>query len=163
MVFSRVTTTALVAPTALAAPAHPAGPIALVTMIALLSAACGIRPRPNLPDAQVGTVITAQEIQASEATTMWEALQRTVRYANFGESATGNPVRVHRRGFSSISLVEDMPIYVDRVQVRDISLLDALAAADIERIQVLTGIHATTYYGTNAGDGVILIRTRSGS
>ena len=129
----------------------------------LLLTACGIRPRQNLPDAQAGTVISADEILASEATTMWEALRRTVRYANFGESSTGDPARVHRRGFSSISLVEDMPIYIDRVQVRDLGLLDALPAGDIERIQVLTGVHATTYYGTNAGDGVILIRTRTGT
>ncbi len=129
---------------------------------ALVTTACAIRPRPAVPDAGTGTVITAEEIAATEATTMWEALQRTVRYANFGESSTGNPVRVHRRGFSSISLTEDMPIYIDRVQVRDISILDALPAADIEQIQVLSGVDATTYYGTNAGDGVILIRTRRG-
>ena len=128
----------------------------------LLVTACGIRPRSALPDAHTGTVITAEEIAASEATTMWEALQRTVRYASFGESSTGNPVRVHRRGFSSISLVEDTPIYIDQVQVRDLGLLEALSAKDIERIQVLTGVHATTYYGTNSGDGVILIRTRTG-
>lgn len=128
----------------------------------LLSTACGIRPRPAVPDAGTGTVISAEEITATEATTMWEALQRTVRYANFGESSSGVPARVHRRGFSSISLTEDMPIYIDRIQVRDLTILDALPAADIERIQVLSGVEATTYYGTNAGDGVILIRTRRG-
>lgn len=125
-------------------------------------AGCGIRPRPALPDAQAGTIITAEEIAESEATTMWEALQRTVRHARFAETATGAPSRVHRRGFSSISLLEDMPIYIDKVQVRDLTILDAMPAHDIERIQVLTGVHATTYYGTNAGDGVVLIRTRSG-
>lgn len=137
---------------------------AMATCVAtlLLSAACGIRPRPSVPDAGTGTVITAEEIAATEANTMWEALQRTVRYARFGESSTGAPVRVHRRGFSSISLIEDMPIYIDRVQVRDLTILDALPAADIEQIQVLSGVDATTYYGTNSGDGVILIRTRRG-
>ena len=118
-------------------------------------------PRSALPDAHEGTVITAAQIAESEATTMWEALQRTVRHAQFQETGTGAPGRVHRRGFSSISLSEDMPIYIDRVRVNDVRLLDSLPAADIERIQVLSGVHATTYYGTNAGDGVILIRTRS--
>ena len=127
-----------------------------------LLAGCGIRPRPALPDAQAGTVITAKEVAESEATTMWEALQRTVRHARFVQSATGAPARVHRRGFSSISLLEDMPIYIDKVQVRDLTILDAMPAHDIERIQVFTGVHATTYYGTNAGDGVVLIRTRTG-
>ena len=133
-----------------------------VCTASLLATACGIRPRPSVPDASTATVITAEEIAATEAVTMWEALRRTVRYATFGESATGAPARVHRRGFSSISLIEDMPIYIDRIQVRDLGILDALPAADIERIQVLSGVEATTYYGTNAGDGVILIRTRRG-
>lgn len=120
---------------------------------------CGIRPRAAVPDANAGTIITREQIARSEAATMWEALQRTVRYARFQESGRGEPARVHRRGSSTILLNEDMPIYVDHVQVRDIGLLASLPAADIERIQVLSGVHATTYYGTNAGDGVILIHT----
>ena len=133
----------------------------LIVAAALL-AGCGVRPRPSVPDASAGTIITAARIAESEATTMWEALRRTVRYASFGESADGGPARVHRRGFSSMALIEDTPIYIDHVQVRDLEILDAMPAADIERIQVLSGVHATTYYGTNAGDGVILIHTRSG-
>lgn len=121
---------------------------------------CGIRPRAAVPDAGAGTIITQEQIVRSEATTMWEALQRTVRYARFQESGRGYPERVHRRGSSTILLNEDMPIYIDHVQVRDIGLLASLPASDIERIQVLSGVHATTYYGTNAGDGVILIHTR---
>lgn len=143
--------------------ARTAIPAAMTVAAALLLvAACGIRPRPSGSGPATGTIITAEEIAATEATTMWEALQRTVRYANFGESSTGEPLRIHRRGFSSISLTEDMPIYIDRVQVRDLMILDALPAADIEQIRVLNGVEATTYYGTNAGDGVILIRTRGG-
>lgn len=128
--------------------------------VATLLQGCGIRPRAAVPDANAGTIVTREEIAKSEATTMWEAVQRTVRYVRFQESGRGDPERVHRRGSSTILLSEDMPIYIDHVQVRDLGLLASLPAADIERIQVLTGVHATTYYGTNAGDGVILIHTR---
>ncbi len=62
----------------------PLPPAVVLAAALLLVAACGIRPRPSAPDAVSGTVITADEIAATEATTMWEALQRTVRYANFG-------------------------------------------------------------------------------
>ena len=133
-----------------------------LAVVLLALAACGIRPRPAVPDANAGTVITASEIARSEARTMWEALQRTVRHVRFQESGTGRPQRVHRRGSSSIALVEDMPIYIDHVRVPDVSVLAALPANGIQRIQVFTGVHATTFYGTNAGDGVILIRTREG-
>lgn len=123
-------------------------------------AGCGIRPRAAVPDANAGRIITAAEVADTEATTMWEALRRTVRYVRFEESGTGDPERVHRRGASSIAMADDARIYVDGVRIRDVSLLASLPARNIERIQVLTGVHATTYYGTNAGDGVILIRTR---
>ena len=131
-----------------------------VSAVATSLQGCGIRPRAAVPDANAGTIVTREEIAKSEATTMWEAVQRTVRYVRFQESGRGDPERVHRRGSSTILLSEDMPIYIDHVQVRDLGLLASLPAADIERIQVLTGVHATTYYGTNAGDGVILIHTR---
>lgn len=124
------------------------------------AAGCGIRPRAAVPDANAGRIITAEEVADTEATTMWEALRRTVRYVRFEESGTGDPVRAHRRGASSIAMADDARIYVDGVRIRDVSLLASLPARNIERIRVLTGVHATTYYGTNAGDGVILIRTR---
>lgn len=134
--------------------------LALAWAGAFAVAGCGIRPRSAVPDADVGRIITAQDVADSEATTMWEALRRTVRYVRFQESGTGDPERVHRRGASSIVLADDARVYIDGVRVRDLTVLASLPANDIERIQVLTGVHATTYYGTNAGDGVILIRTR---
>lgn len=72
----------------------------------------------------------------------------------------GTPERIRRRGSSSIVLQDDMPVLIDGVPLLDITLLASMRAGDIERIQVLNGVHATTYFGTNAGNGVILIVTR---
>lgn len=138
-------------------------PVAAATIVAALVAACGIRPRSALPDANAGTIVTAAEIARSEAKTMWEALQRTVRHVRFEEAGSGKPARAHRRGASSIVVLEEIPVFIDRVRVPNLSVLASLPAQSILRIQVLTGIHATTLYGTNAGDGVILIRTREGA
>ncbi len=128
--------------------------------LSALILACGIKPRPVVPNADAGTVITDEQIAETGARTMWEALQRTVKYARFQESGTGSPERIRRRGSSSIVLSDDMPIFIDQVRVNELKVLASLPARDIERIQVLNGVYATTYYGTNAGDGVILIRTR---
>ena len=130
-----------------------------VTLAALI-AGCGIKPRPATPNVDAGTIITDEQIAESGARTMWEALQRTVKYTRFQESGTGTPERIRRRGSSTIMLSDDMPIFVDHVRVTEIKVLAAMPARDIERIQVLNGVYATTYYGTNSGDGVILIRTR---
>jgi outer membrane cobalamin receptor len=131
-------------------------PIALSALIA----GCGIKPRPSTPNLDAGTIITDEEIAETGARTMWEALQRTVKYTRFQESGTGSPERIRRRGSSSIVLSDDMPIFIDHVRVLEIKVLSSMPARDIERIQVLNGVYATTYYGTNSGDGVILIRTR---
>lgn len=131
-------------------------PVALSALIA----GCGIKPRPATPNVDTGTIITDEQIAETGARTMWEALQRTVKYARFQESGTGSPERIRRRGSSTIVLSDDMPIFIDQVRVNEIKVLAALPARDIERIQVLNGVYATTYYGTNSGDGVILIRTR---
>lgn len=134
--------------------------LALLAAVALAVSACNIRPRANIPSPEMGETITKEQIAETGARTMWDALVRTVKYTRFQESGRGEPERIRRRGASSIVLQDDMPILIDQVRVNDLNVLSALMASDIERIQVLNGVHATTYYGTNAGDGVILIYTR---
>ena len=133
--------------------------IALILTALVASTGCGIKPRPSVPAQNLGRIITQEEIAETGARTMWDALAKTVRYARFQESGSGTPERIRRRGNSSIVLNEDMPVYIDQVRVTDIGLLASLPARDIDRIQVINGVDATTYFGTNAGDGVILIHT----
>lgn len=131
----------------------------LVLAAVVSTASCGINPRPATLNEGGGTLITRDQIEKTGARTMWQALTRTVRYTRFQESGTGRPERVRRRGESSIVLSDDMPIFIDRVRVNQIQVLASLPARDIESIRVLNGVQATTFFGTNAGDGVILIST----
>lgn len=132
---------------------------ALLMTTVLISTGCGIKPRAATPARNLGRTITQEQIAETGARTMWDALTKTVPFARFQQSGTGRPERIRRRGNSSIALREDMPIYIDLVKLTEIRLLASLPARDIERIQVINGVDATTYYGTNAGDGVILIYT----
>lgn len=134
---------------------------ALVGGALLVAAACGIKPRPVAPQDN-GTLITRSEIERTGARTMWEALSRTVKYVRFDESGRGTPRHAGRRGTSSIVLSDDVPIFIDRVRVQQIQVLASLPARDIESILVLNGLEATTYFGTNSGDGAILIQTLDG-
>ncbi len=113
--------------------------------LSLLLAACGHATRPA-PDGLLATpdgrrVIDAQAIEQSGARTAWDALQRTVPFFTFRENSRGRPTRVEHRGRSSIILRDQPLILVDGV---------------------LTGVDATTYYGTNATKGAIRIRTKVG-
>jgi outer membrane receptor protein involved in Fe transport len=45
--------------------------------------------------------------------------------------------------------------------VEDFTVLGEMPAADLLDIEILSGIDATTYYGTNATKGVIRLRTKT--
>ncbi len=105
-------------------------------------------------------VITAAAIEKSGARTAWEALQRTVPFFTFNDNRTGRPANVEHRGRSSVVLRDQPLIVVDGVELNDFISLGSMPAADIEEIEVLTGIDATTYYGTGASKGVIRITTK---
>jgi TonB-dependent starch-binding outer membrane protein SusC len=76
-------------------------------------------------------------------------------------SESGQPgfgIKVVIRGLGTIGNVQ--PLYiVDGVQTRDISFLNT---ADIESIDVLKDAASSAIYGSQAGNGVVLITTRSG-
>jgi hypothetical protein len=51
-------------------------------------------------------------------------------------------------------------VYIDGAPLVDLTILGQMSASTVERFVVMSGIEATTYFGTNAGDGAILIITR---
>jgi outer membrane cobalamin receptor len=105
-------------------------------------------------------VVTADAIERTGARTAWEALQRTVPFFTFKENNGGGAGRIEHRGRSSVMLRDQPLIIMDGVELNDFTSLGVMPAGDIEQIEVLTGIDATTYYGTGATKGVIRITTK---
>ncbi len=109
-------------------------------------------------------VVTADAIEHSGARTAWEALQRTVPFFTFKDNNRGGASGIEHRGRSSIVLRDQPLILMDGVELNDFTTLTSVPAGDIREIEILTGIDATTYYGTGASKGVIRIWTKgSGS
>jgi outer membrane cobalamin receptor len=108
-------------------------------------------------------IITERAIQRSGARTAWDALRRTVPFFWFDDGRAGQPRRIDHRGQSSILLQDQPIILLDGVQLNDFAALGGIPAEDLFEIEVLSGIDATTYYGTNATKGVIRIRTKVGA
>ena len=108
-------------------------------------------------------IITESVIKRSGAKTAWDALQRTVPFFDFHENSRGDPSRIEHRGRSSIVLRDQPMILVDGVELTDFKVLGGMPASDLLKIEVLSGVDATTRYGTNATKGVIRIWTRLGS
>ncbi len=92
--------------------------------------------------------------------------------ANGGTPGAGGTIRL--RGVNSITQGNQPLIYVDGIRIfngnsptgvssrQSVSPLNDIAAADIERIEVVKGPAATTLYGTEASGGVIQIFTKRG-
>ena len=145
--------------------AHSRWPLApLPLALALAGCSPAIRSAPEgVPVAADGRrVIDARAIEHSGARTVWDALRRTVPFFSFRENSRGRPTRADHRGRSSIALRDQPLILVDGVELQDFTVLGAMPASDVLENEVLTGVDATTYYGTNATKGAIRIRTKSG-
>jgi outer membrane cobalamin receptor len=144
---------------------HPLIP----TFAMVLILACAHAPqRPSEAEAQNATngrrIVTTATIERSGASTAWEALQRTVPFFTFKDNNRGGTSGIEHRGRSSIVLRDQPMIVMDGVELNDFTTLMSVPASDIREIEILTGIDATTYYGTGASKGVIRIWTRgSGS
>jgi hypothetical protein len=134
----------------------------LLGTLGAMATACLPPGTPPSPRPDQGLLITAREIDRSGAKTAWEAIRLTVRHINLQQTTAGSARRIVRRGQSSIVLRDEIRVFVDELRIVDVGVLQQIAASDIATIRVLSGLDATTRYGTNSGDGVILISTRAG-
>jgi outer membrane cobalamin receptor len=129
-----------------------------------LSLSCAIHATRNVPSNDGDRIfITADQIERSGSTTAWEALRKLVPQMTYGEKKSGQPSKLERRGQSSFLLSDAPLVFLDGVRMPDFRNLQQLSATTIESIEVLNSIDGTTYYGSNAVSGVILIRTKNGS
>ena len=147
----------------MAATRYPRASLVVTVSAAVSLTACAGRqyhpanPRPGVQ------VITAEQIARSGASTAWEVLKREAPTLTLRDTRGGRPASAGRRGRSSI-LLEDAPLVVlDGVRLTDFRALDGIPAATILTISVYNGIEGTTYYGTNAVSGVIVIQTKDGA
>jgi len=120
------------------------------------------RPRAVTHTPPVGDIITAADIRKTGATNAWDALKFTVHTHQFQDSR-GTPVRITAdRGVGSMVLREEPLLFLDGARLVDILLLRGIPAHNILYVQVLNATDGTTYYGTSATGGVILIETTLG-
>jgi len=140
-----------------------AGGFLLLVGLAVFVVGCASRGERDLSGIpQVGQVITAEQIQRTGASTAWQALKYTVKTHQFVDSY-GQPARIYSdRGVGSMVLREEPLIFVDRARLSDIMLLRQMPAHQIHHVRVLNGNDGTTYFGTSATAGVILIETTMG-
>jgi len=140
------------------------GRLVMVLGLIACSACHQLRPTQNaVPSSGDRIFITQEQIARSGASNAWEALKRTAPQLTYREGRNGQPTVLERRGRSSFVLNDAPLLFVDGVQMPDFRNLQSLPAAQVASIEILDGVDGTTYYGTGAEGGVILIRTKNGS
>jgi len=108
-------------------------------------------------------MITEEMIARSGGQTAWEVLRREAPQISFRENRSGQATGMTRRGRGSIMLNDAPMLFVDGVRNPDFRSLQQLPASILLSIEVLTGADGTTYYGTDAEGGVILVHTKTGN
>ncbi|HSM07121.1 MAG TPA: TonB-dependent receptor plug domain-containing protein [Longimicrobiales bacterium] len=132
--------------------------------LALSLAGCGLKAANNTHDGDSnpgGRVVDAEDIAASSARTAWEAMQLLGAFLRLDEDKDRNPARMTSRGRSSILLSSQPLVFLDGVRLVELGLLKEMSAFHVERIEFVTGPSASIRYGTNAGNGAVVITTRS--
>src|ERR1051325_8430924 len=129
---------------------------ALPASLVVALVGCGPAVKHDVADHQPsGTfLITAEQIEKTGARTAWQVLKQSAPMLQTSEDRNGRPAKLGRRGRTSFLL--------DGVRVPDFRALDDIDAQSIFTIYIYDGIEGTTYYGTNSGSGVIVIKTKAG-
>jgi outer membrane cobalamin receptor len=137
----------------------------LAAPLLVLAASCkSFHPAPVVPaNGSERILITEAMIANSGGQTAWEVLRREVPQMSYGENRNGHATGMERRGRSSILLKDTPMLFIDGVRIQDMITLQQLPASTVLSIEVLTGSEGTTYYGTDAVGGVILVRTKKGN
>ena len=147
----------------MAANRYPSASPVVIVAAALSLTACAGR-QYHRADTRPGVqVITAEQIARSGANTAWDVLKREAPTLTLRDTRSGRPASAGRRGRSSIVLQDAPLVVLDGVRLTDFRALDGIPAITILTISIYTGIEGTTYYGTNAGSGVIVIQTKDGA
>ena len=137
---------------------------ALTASLVVVSFGCGpaVKNTDTLSHPPGTFLITAEQIQKSGAHSAWQVLRERAPMLTLREDRNGRPASMGRRGQSSFVLDEAPMIMLDGARVPDFHALESIDAQSIFTILIYDGVEGTTYYGTDAVSGVVVIRTKDG-
>lgn len=134
-------------------------------MLAVNVCACaGSHRETDVKPRHDANLITREDIVRSGATDAFEALRLANTHISLsearGQMTLARDVQATSRGRSSFILSAQMLLVVDDVQRLNVSALHEIPADNIAWIRVMTSLEATPIYGTEGGNGAIVVKTR---
>lgn len=107
-----------------------------------------------------GFVLTQQDISEMGVRDAYHAVERAATHLKIQRTREGSPVKITQRGVSSFLLSPDILVVVDGARVQTVvDHLKNIPAESILYIQILNAREASARYGSEAGNGVIMVRT----
>lgn len=140
--------------------------LATTTLFLGVAGCATLRSDPLEDDSEIrgGVMISAHDIANSRARNAFEAIERARTHLLVQETqgTSGTDVRLIHRGIDSLVSDPQIMVVVDGTPVSaPIERLRSIPAESIAYIKVLSGREATPRFGTLAGNGLILVRTRA--
>ena len=130
--------------------------LSLVDMTGCATAPVGSGGAP--PDRD-GMMLTRAEIAQTGAKNAWDAIRMGSTHLNIQFPREGSPARVTHRGVDSFIISPEVLLVVDGTQMASLEYLQEIRVENIDYIQILSGRQGTVRYGTNAGNGVVVVKT----
>ena len=147
---------------------------ATFSLDAVVTTVSGIQRKVELANSttQIAVAGTLSELPVSNLGGLLSGRASGVQVVQTGATGTGSRIRI--RGQNSFSLSNDPIVMIDGVRATSTtnnaigtggsgpSRLDDLNPNEIETIEIVKGPSAATLYGTEAANGVIVIKTKRG-
>lgn len=142
----------------------------------LVATASGQQQRVREVGNVVGQIDVAEDVEQASVNNVSDVLQGRVAGVSVLQSSgeAGAASRIRIRGSNSVTLSNDPLVIIDGIRTdvstsssigtggQDLGRLDDINQEDIESIEVLKGPAASSQYGTDAANGVIVITTKKG-
>lgn len=135
---------------------------ASIVLAALAFAGCASMQAGERPDGTVrgSTVLTQDDVKRVSARNAMELVVRTRHHLDIRQKSDGEVSSITSRGVGSLVVDAQIAVIVDGALVADaLGALRTIPANNIRRIEILTSRQATPIYGTNAGNGAIIVTT----
>src|SRR5512140_859822 len=125
----------------------PRLPRVAVSLALCVSAACAASAPTNRSKEDI-TLITREQIQELRFSTAYDAVKGL--RSNW----------ITNRGPESFRYPSEVQVYLDGVHMGGVATLQDIASPPIQSIRFISGIEATSRWGTDHGKGVIFVSTR---
>ena len=136
--------------------------LVLVPALSLLAGCASFVPSSKGDDGiqPGGQVLTSADIAQLGARDAMEAVERGSTHLRIQHTRAGTPVVITYRGVNSFVLNPEILVVVDGSRVSSpVAHLQGIPAASIRFIQILAAHEASAKWGSEAGNGVIVVVT----